>query len=112
MKRFFVILLASIVVCLACSKKEERIENVKLSPQQMSELYMDLAKAERLASNQTSSTKERNVLLTSYRKSIFQHYNISQQEYEEQIQIYLNNPQLMEKLAKLLPDNSAIPFEL
>lgn len=99
----------SVFVFFACGG--EGTKEKPIPEEKMAEIFLDLSKAEQLADELTYNKNDKDTLLEMYRQDVFNHHNISEEEYKKQVQLYLNTPKLMEKLSKRLPENSLIPVE-
>ncbi|MBR1769884.1 MAG: DUF4296 domain-containing protein [Bacteroidales bacterium] len=64
----------------------------------MRNIILDISKAERMTMEQDLNREEKKAKTEAYKKSILKHYNVTQQDYQQDIQIYLENPPLMKKL--------------
>lgn len=97
----YILLLFIFFSLFACSgNKDKQLPKVSIQPATMLQIMTDMSKAERMTMDNNLSKEERQQLMQEYKQSILKHYNISEDVYDKDMQTYLDNPKLMQKLAK------------
>lgn len=97
----YILLLFIFFSLFACSgNKDKKLPKVSIQPATMLQIMTDMSKAERMTMDNNLSKEERQQLMQEYKQSILKHYNISEDVYDNDMQTYLDNPKLMQKLAK------------
>lgn len=89
------------ILLLACAgNKDKELPKVSIQPETMLKIMTDMSKAERMTMDNNLNKEERKQLMQDYQQSILKHYNVSPETYEKELQIYFDNPKLMQKLSK------------
>ncbi|HRO42769.1 MAG TPA: DUF4296 domain-containing protein [Flavipsychrobacter sp.] len=94
------------ILLFSCRQKE----TAHIAPQQMQQILFDIHLAESystaLHSDSTKRNTERNLdSLAVFYRSVFQHHNITQQQFEESLDWYKQNPEDLDSIyARLIPE--------
>ncbi len=98
-KIIFFILLFVIVFCACDNSSQKDYPQPNIDEKTMINIFSDMSKAERMSLEKAHSRVERDSIMQSYKQSILQHYGVSAEDYEESMNIYLENPQAIKKLS-------------
>lgn len=98
-----IISLLLLLFLFSCSdNKDKTLPKVSIPPETMINILTDISKAERMTMDNNLNKAERQQLLQSYKSSILKHYGVSREDYDKDLQTYLDNPHLMQTITKQL----------
>lgn len=100
MKKIVFFISLFIVVFCACNNTQKDYPQPSIDEKTMINIFSDISKAERMSLEKAHSRAERDSIMQSYKQSILQHYRVSAEDYEESMNIYLENPQAIKKLSQ------------
>lgn len=101
MKKIVFFISLFIVVFYACNNNTQKdYPQPSIDEKTMINIFSDISKAERMSLEKAHSRAERDSIMQSYKQSILRHYGVSAEDYEESMNIYLENPQAIKRLSQ------------
>lgn len=97
MKYLSVFLLVSLFFLTSCKKAESYIDI-----ETMVSIIIDSKKAEALVQISYSESENKENILKQFNSDILKKYNVTNQEYNQSLEYYMNNPKQMDKLIDCL----------
>lgn len=87
------------VLCFAaCSKNKDKDKDIKIPENTMALIIKDMSKADKMVNMSKADSTEKIKMKSDYKQSILKHYNVSEEDYDSSLRLYLNNKDKMDKV--------------